>query len=109
MRSVFLASFVAVLALSAAPARADEVEYPEQEKVFANRLDWEPIVTSDATYLGAHAVIAKDAPGPVRALVAAYEDVQYVADEPLPIKAAPGCHPDPAVRVATQACTCHHG
>jgi hypothetical protein len=106
MRNAFLASFVAALALAATSARADEVTYPNQEKTFATRLDSEPIVTSDVTYLGAHAVITKDSPGPARGFVAAYEDVQYLTDDPLPIKAAPRC---PAVMVATQDCTCHRG
>ncbi len=105
MRNVFLASFAAAIALAATSARADEVEYPVQEKVFATRLDSEPIVTSDVTYLGAHAVVVKDSPGPARGLVAAYEDVQYPIDVPLPTKAAPHCDPSHAVMVAS---TCLH-
>ncbi|MGB8930348.1 MAG: hypothetical protein WCC48_03750 [Anaeromyxobacteraceae bacterium] len=81
--------------------------YPVQEKIFATRLDSEPIVTSDVTYFGSHAVIVKDSPGPGRAFVAAGEDIQY-ADEALPLKAAPGRRSDPAVMVAKQDCTCHH-
>ena len=106
MRYIVLASFAAALALFATAARADEVTYPVQEKVFGTRLDSEPIVTSDVTYLGSHAVITKDSPGPARGFVAAYEDVQYLTDDPLPIKAAPSC---PAVMVAQQNCTCHGG
>lgn len=101
MRNVFLTSIVAALALSATSAVADEVEYPVQEKVFATRLDSEPIVTPDVTYLGAHAVVVKDSPGPARGFVASYEDVQYLTDVPLPTKAAPRCDPNHAVMVAS--------
>lgn len=91
MRNVFLASFVAALALSAAPARPDEVEYPVQEKVFATGIDWEPIVTPDATYPGPHVVVLKSAPGPGPSATPTSEDFLYGADEPLPINAARTC------------------
>jgi hypothetical protein len=109
MRNVFLASFVAALALAATSARADEVEYPVQEKVFATGIDLEPVVTPDATYPGPRGVVVKAAPGPGLGATATSEDFQYVTDDPLPIKTAPGCHSNPAVMVATDACTCHHG
>jgi hypothetical protein len=110
MRNVFLASFVAALALSAAPARADEVEYPVQEKIFASRVDSTPIVTSDVTYLGEHAVVAKSAPGPGLSAVATSEDFLYLPDDPAPAKAAPTHEVAPASRMAKSNCTCqHHG
>lgn len=109
MRYIFLATFAATLALSASAARADEVTYPVQEKVFATGVDWEPIVTPDVTYPGPHAVVVKNAPGPGPGATATSEDFQYVTDDPLPIKAAPGCHSDPAKMVAQHGTTCHRG
>jgi hypothetical protein len=45
MRSIFLASSVLALALGAASARADDVEYPAQDVRFAAAMDPAPIVT----------------------------------------------------------------
>lgn len=108
MRSFFLASVVAGLAFTAAAARADEVVYPDQQKVFATRLDDEPIVTSDATFLGPHAVVVKDSTGPDRAAVATSEDAIYLTNDPLPIKTAPLCAPARDERVAQADCP-HRG
>jgi hypothetical protein len=110
MRNVYLASLVAALALSAAPARADEVVYPVQEKIFATRVDSTPIVTSDVTYLGDHAVAVKNAPGPGPSAVATSDDFLYVTDDPSPAKAAPTRPAAPACRMAKSDCACqHHG
>lgn len=110
MRSIFLASAVAALALAASNARADEVEYPAQNVVFATASSSEPIVTPDVTYSGSHGILIKDAPGPGRSAVAAYDDVRYQDGRALPA-GAPAPRDDHGVcRVALQSASCpNHG
>jgi hypothetical protein len=110
MRSIFLASSIAALTLTAATTRADDVEYPDQNVVFATRLDPTPIVTSDVTYEGPHAVLTKDSPGPGRGAMAAYDDVRYQTDDSRPAKSSPSRDSRQDCRVAQQDFSCpHHG
>ena len=110
MRSLLFTSAVAALALTAMNARADDVEYPDQNVVFATSTSPEPIITPDVTYPGPHAVVLKDSPGPGRSAVASYDDVRYDDGSSLPAKASPARDDHAACRVARQDMNCpHHG
>jgi hypothetical protein len=110
MRSLLLAFAAAALALLASNARADDVEYPDQNVVFTTATSPEPIVTPDVTYPGPHAVLYKDAPGPGRSSVASFDDVRYDDGASLGAKASPAREERPDCRVARQDISCpHHG
>ena len=103
--------FAAALLLGAAPALAadawGDVQYPDSPAVFQTGVDTAPIVTSDVTYEGAHAVVAKPAS---RLLISEELGGGFGTDAALPLKAPPARPATPETRVATCGCPCgHHG
>ena len=100
MRPIHFAPIAAALALLATSARADEVTYPVQEKVFTNAVDAADIVTSDVTYPGPHAVIRSGRSTPV----ALSEEAWFPAD---PVR-APALRED-CPRLAQAGVSCTHG
>lgn len=109
MRSIFLASSALALALVASSARAEDVEYANHDAVFATAVDRAPIVTSDVTYEGPHAVIVKEEPGPGLAFVASHDDVRYGADSLSPTP-APVRNDEALCLMAQSGPVCpHHG
>ncbi|HSM94380.1 MAG TPA: hypothetical protein VLT47_16010 [Anaeromyxobacteraceae bacterium] len=103
--------FAVALLLGAAPALAteagDDVRYPDSPAVFQTGVDTTPIVTSDVTYEGVHAVVAKPA---ARLLISEELGGGLGAEAALPLKAPPARAARADTRVASCDCPCgHHG